>query len=502
MDFLGNIDTQHEGNRATTVTERIPILHNTTSHRERFHMSALFSGLYGMLIYLFAIVLLTAGLAQQLETPETFNIYTIVVYIVAIAWIVGDIIYLKVNKLSPVGTEMSMASSLHVKGGIVTFGFTSILMSIIDIWLKSQTYEDVLLYEIGLGMRIIFFFAEIIYLINFSNICVTSWSALRRFGLMHVMVTNFKDMTMHVIIDSGGLNEITTSKNSTNTTNSSLQSMWNVLEPYLDVCRIQYCFIAAATVAIMWNSIGNVHQVKTKDVVSNGHYSSWNTSIALILGFAVITGTVASLIISSSLEDNSIFLSYYYIRVTLNFITLYTVTVLLAVSRRSNLGFRKLLAPFQLDELIIGLCLVFYTLQEMYSSLSLIVAIYCSDVKYEVLTSIDQLLTLVRIVIQTVLIVQSLRLKVSIPIGHWFRSMLLFFSMSNLAWWIIALTELNNNQHIYETQKNLYGRKTYEVIHGITGPFVVFYYYQSSVCFFEMWMTNNLHFVSVKIAHD
>ncbi|XP_033121258.1 uncharacterized protein LOC117120339, partial [Anneissia japonica] len=175
-------------------------------------MNALFSGLYGMLIYLFAIVLLTAEVAQQMETKlltaETYNIYTIVVYIVAIAWIVGDIIYLKVNKLLPVGKEMSMASSLHVKGGIVTFGFTSILMSTIDIWLTTlETYEDIL-YEIGNGMRIIFFFAEMIYLINFSNVCVTRWSGLRRFGLMHVMVTNFKDMTVNVIIDCGGLDEI------------------------------------------------------------------------------------------------------------------------------------------------------------------------------------------------------------------------------------------------------------------------------------------------------
>ncbi|XP_071954153.1 proton channel OtopLc-like [Antedon mediterranea] len=475
-------------------TESTPLIQ--TRRPERFHVSSLLSVMYGMVIYLLAIVIMTAFLSSLREntnyvTADAFNSYTIALYVIAIPCVIGDIVYLRANALAPTDTEMSMASSLHVKGGIVTFGFISILMAFIEI----RLWTNEIIFVTGSGMKIIFILVEMIYLINYSSVSVKRWSGLRRFGLMHVMITNFKDITTSIIIKSCDIGFQTSDYR-----NTSLAVRWKSIEPYLEVCRIQYYFIATAMLAIMWHSIGKeqlLRQVRTKD--NNVNYSTWNTSIAVVLGFGVIILTIASIFISSGTDIQNY---YYWIRIILNIITLFSVTVLFVVSRRRYGVFQQYTFPFQLDELIIELCLVFLILQEMYSVLSVIVEIWCSNMQYIALTVCDRIFTDAKVVIQSLLIVQSLRFKVTVPTAHWYKSMLLFLSMSNLAWWIITMTELKNDQHIYGIQKQFYGKNAYDLIHGITGPFVVFYYYQSSVCFFEMWMTNNRRIITVKVSTD
>ncbi|XP_033122319.1 proton channel OtopLc-like [Anneissia japonica] len=483
----------NHGEITEILLERSPL---NRQQGNNFQMSVLLSGLYGMVVYLQSIAFLTMYIINlsngaSYKSDDVFNIYTSVVFTFAIIWMIGDAIYINA-KSSEIAMEKSVVCSVYLKGGLVVFGFTAVLIAVLDM----AVFNDDRVYDFTTTLRIIYVVLEMAYLINYSDVCVTQQCAIRRFGLMHIMVANLKDMTMNVIINAG-LKDIVPNPTSPflHPNDTALIKSWRAVRPYLLVCRLQYSFIAAGTVVIMWYVVGKPLQNQVKNILTSSkrRQSSWVSSVGLILGCGSIVGTIIATIISDSEVDNRscpVDITYYNLRLTLNLTTVVSVIFLLIYFPRYY-RLPQFQTAFQLDEAIILLCLFFYVLQEMFGNLSLVSYVVDDRKCYLRSTVLDALLTLLRIVLQTLLIIQSLRLTATGNSTECFRSVLLFLSIVNLAWWIISLTELNNNQHIYRTQKELFGKGTFNVIHGITGPFVVFYHYQSSVCIFEMWSANN-----------
>ncbi|XP_033120107.1 uncharacterized protein LOC117119407 [Anneissia japonica] len=498
-----------DDDESTADEERIPLI--TPPMRRQiplmssFKLHALLSGIYGMILVLLLVVLLTGNYVYHLDTynngtyhhkksnenhvsDKSLNVFSIFLSTIGILWMFADTLYRRT--IEPRDNCSIFISSKYFKAGIVVFGFIGSLSYAITILHTYTCCSSESLYPgTSDAVAIVFVITEIAYIINFSNICVQRTHLFRRFGFMHLIVTGislwlYKNF---YITEMKGYSCIANC--------TELGSATKEVKILTDVCNMQYIFISTAILFMMWKNIGqNVDPVINQNIRRNfSLHKSCKTG--LMFGSIVLSFTIFSMLLTYNfvLQKKFIRVDYNYatLRILLDASMLTCSIILYIRIKKSDTNISTMsVSSYNSEELILLMLFMTYCFQRVYATLSLIILKEHDDPNKGILTIeiISDFLSNVVLIMQTLFLLKVLRLRsFTIEKPNLFSQVVLFYFFLNVGFCIIALVDWKFSLNLDTTEKLMF-KTHWDAIKRITGPFVVGYYYQSSACLFEMWL--------------
>ncbi|XP_033111481.1 proton channel OtopLc-like [Anneissia japonica] len=338
------------------------------------------------------------------------------------------------------------------------------------------------------------------YIINFSDVYVQRGFIIRRFCCMHVIVVNIKVWLMNVLVGAGADLKMLEVNCSMVTTGE----IWLTIGAIAEFCTVQFCFTSASVILIMWNNVGCQTGLPRRDVnspVGIGYTSCRESTLGLMAGGFVCVVVVFSKTLSSSLyadKKQQLVDLYYGTRIPLNIISILTVMILLKTFRTcGRTPITAAITSYKLDELVQFFCLILYAFGGMYSVISFYYyytqkSLTEFEERVFYLNISECILIAIKLFTQTMFIVKGLRAKSFELRGpSILKQLLLFLTLVNMCFWFIYSIEVGPGiyYYTYTSERLLFGDAIWGFIYKICGPFSTTYYYHSSACIYEMWVT-------------
>lgn len=291
---------------------------------------------------------------------------------------------------------------------------------------------------------------------------------------------------------------------------AAINSIYENFSPYLYPFNVEFNILIVAIYYIIWNNIGNCdNEDNGSDLNSNSednyhmcrlptanedndftsniviyadcHASNRGLFLGLIV-MVIITGMLIIGFVFSSVGEDFMELGY-----TLNSCTrlglhsLLLFAVVIAFNQMRQLDINE--HPISLlDDVLLFICLPAFFMETVFSLIATIS--YANVIK-----SIDFVVMVIQVLIQTPLIVDGLRrcsntkkLRRKKP-G---REVLMFLLITNVAMWIFNTFSYKSPDSIDERYE-FYGKVIWTILGHISLPLIMFYRFHSSVCFADIW---------------
>ncbi|XP_033121236.1 proton channel OtopLc-like [Anneissia japonica] len=351
-------------------------------------------------------------------------------------------------------------------------------------------------------MFVCFYLAQLIYLDRYSQVCFNNFKIYERFGIMHLLGTNIVFWFEIVVYDtkedyydSHYPEDYPTCSLRDDLENNDLLSYISTAKVYVGAFAVEYCLIAVCLLRSMWSNVGRAVTRRNTKNISKRTYPVMESLYGIIGGVLVLSVIIA---LGVCMFIKICPLCLYYIQIMsciYGFICLFSFTGVLntnILDKGEGEGC-QILEGFSSSVLYDGVLLLFcfslFILQTMYKTLSAIIQYKITHLNhgYTLLfitfslyffSSISQ--TLLIIIWQTHSIDRSRQHRLS-------KNLLIFLTITNFAMWIGGHYELKLGQFFFKSEADLYGKFMWYIIHHITGPFQILYFFHSSVCLFEIW---------------
>ncbi|XP_033121250.1 proton channel OtopLc-like [Anneissia japonica] len=476
----------------------------------KFEASRILSGMYGLVITLVGIGIINAAVIIPLKTssksvssdsptphPGLNAIYSnsYLVFLSAIGLLfmlptfAYDVYLYRIYSTSIIGNT----SSNTLKAANRLFGVAAVIYTIMTLVTLLYIIPYNITYE---GITCVcFYFAQLIYLERYSQVCFRKCLIYKRFGIMHLLSTNIVFWCDIVVYDT---KEDYYNPGIYPSFNSSAQDDEHLILSYLGSARTyvgafaaEYCLIAVCLLRSMWSNVGRTVIRRNTENISKHTYPIMKSLYGIIAGVLVLSVIIALLVCVFVKE----FCGYYF-EVSVVVYGVVSVCSLICVintntfEKREGEGGAKpeeLTSSVIYDGVLLMFCLSFFILQTMYTTVSFFIGYKTTHMQHGYLLFVAIWLYFLFPIFQTVLIIIWQTHSIDRSRRHRLNmNLLIFLSISNFALWIGEHYELKLVA-LFRTEAQLYGKYMWYIIHHITGPFLILYFFHSSVCLFEIW---------------
>ncbi|XP_022104582.1 otopetrin-2-like [Acanthaster planci] len=510
----------------------------------------LLSMMHAMMVVTIVIVLDTAQIflrysdGQNAVTPAHVEGFFIMLYLIAIAWILV-VVVLKRPLPSSDDEERTdaEAGSRYLYVGLLFFGTGSCLWMI----MRTATYIELSgkncgnqgVFACGNILCVAFTMLQIYYFWRFSKYCLVRWKPVAKLAVMHLMATNaalcvrtlveetWEDFLLdylkssmtkgdggytgklgHLVSDSsamghGNLYSKGYSYNGTfnNTggypidpcyigkTAEGLSGAVYKASVFLYSFTIEYTIIAGAMAYIMWQNIGRkVHHPHKEP--SNRQFN-FSFECGLLVGvLCTMCGVIILILNIIYLGDyekrDQSFMSYRGYRVFLNIVCIVAcVGAFIGIHKGGWQQDHHSGPAHRVDAALLLICVSGSLLQSTYT---FVAAVSSLSQIHSGLVFFDDFTHIIQTVLQCVLILDAMHRKPPADFRHTrTKQLLMFLLVSNITWWLISTYELKGGYDLYALENGYYGATSWYVIVHLAAPLEILFRFHSTACFFEVW---------------
>nr|XP_039254775.1 proton channel OTOP2-like [Styela clava] len=247
--------------------------HNISQHDNADASSSLLSGIYGMLITVFSMVICINHYVTDDVTDVTVDVYFILLCLIGSIWMISFRHIATSCGKEPtkfLTVKGNHSTNRWLKGILVVFGIAIIIKDVLEsLTLFEYTTEDCKkpIYFIAPVMQIAFVAIEVNFLFKYSKLHLQDHRTINQFGSMHVLATNLS-IWMLVIIDESmdGIVTLDTKKNMSSgrpiedsaecTCNTSYCDAVVGAHSFLYPFLIEFSLVSSCMLYIVWKNIG------------------------------------------------------------------------------------------------------------------------------------------------------------------------------------------------------------------------------------------------------
>ncbi|XP_013185850.2 proton channel OtopLc [Amyelois transitella] len=442
------------------------------------------------------------------------------------------------------------SGSFYLKLGAAGFAIGHLIHSMllltiqISLLLDDHIHNDdcVNLYQVALDiLSPIYCFLQLFFIFKYSNVIILRAQGLAHFAFMHMIGSSLcfwisaivRETVLGLVNYANSRNEShyeTTNADGTvsvepasrfididslsneNCTNSpALTTIYQNFSPYLYPFSVEFNIFIVAVYYIIWSNIGNCQNEEginseinsslddtytvckipsaneendfTSNIViyADCHASNRGLFVGLILMVGIAGNLILGFVFSSVGEE---YLEIGYLLNDVTKLCLHLVMLLSVVFAYNQL--RKLdineHPTSLLDDVLLFICLPAFFMETMLSMVATINIL-------NVVKSIDFIVMVVQVLVQTPLIMDGLRrcsntkkLRRTKP-G---RELLMFLIIANVGMWIFYTFSFKSPESLDE-RYTFYGKVLWSILGHVTLPLIMFYRFHSSVCFADIW---------------
>ncbi|XP_055336231.1 proton channel OtopLc-like [Paramacrobiotus metropolitanus] len=543
-------DNHHEHNDAW---EHHQIHHEDHSHgmdhqHDRSEISTHISALYGMLIVVVSFCLGTASqLTKNIDTMYA-RWFDSALLAISIVWILFAFCYLfrskkqisqdtdqltdhkKLKHLRFIRNDVD-SGSFYLKMGATLFAVGSMIYSCLQL---GVFIENISCFNIVMGVNpclfILFILLQLYFIFKNSQLKITKYRAISRFGLIHLLATDlcmwmrtlldetimeFGDIeksenksaleaneeppkpTIHFRQGAFGYNPICVNEE------SSMLNMLNQSAMFLFPCIIEYTLISAGIVFIMWQVVGSSENLHLRQYLTRKNPKIFSVDCThaangLFAGILVIILTIIGLIMYFMFEkdedEKKAVLAGDIMDIALNILGVISVAYCGIVFRKNLKVINIHTANMALDD---GLLLLTMIGVYAFTVVSVLGSLEGFDTD-NLLDIVQAILEIVQSTMQTAFLFDaSKRVMVFPPPSPEDenrrkspdkpgREMVMFLLTNNFAQWALNVL-LTLRPDAAPGPKHFYGSYQWAVLLHITVPLVIFYRFHSTVCLFDIW---------------
>ncbi|XP_033121237.1 proton channel OtopLc-like [Anneissia japonica] len=335
-----------------------------------------------------------------------------------------------------------------------------------------------------------FYLAQLIYLDRYSQVRFRKFLIYNRFGIMHLLATDILFWFDIVVYDTKEDYQHPTIHPFCNSSAQDNQDVGSA-RTYVGAFAVEYCFIAVCLLSSMWSNIGRTVIRRNTENISKHTYPIMKSLYGIIGGVLVLSLIIA---LGVCVFIRLCPLCGHYFNITVIIYGLLSLCSLICMINTNLLEEREgeggpkpeeFTSSVIYDGVLLMFCLSLFILQTMYTTVSLIIQ-YKTDgyTTYVIAVCLYFFFPISQAVLlrlwQTHTIDRSRRHRFNM-------NMIIFLTISNFALWIGEHYQQKLGQLFFTTETKVYGIYLWYIIHHITGPFLILYFFHSSVCLFEIW---------------